>query len=110
MNRECIFLLFFIFILGNFSIAQNIKFNIAFPVISGLAASSYSIMNESDGYIMYGITVDSNNGDDPAISKIDSAGNILWRKYYRKIGFDFIPFAAANELGINVPWGGELAK
>ena len=72
-----IFLLLFNVALGNFLIAQSIKFNKAFPVISGLSSESFSVMNETDGYILYGVTVDSTNHQDVALVKIDSLGNIV---------------------------------
>lgn len=97
--------------MGKFSFAQNIRFNKAFPIIPGLAASAWDgIMNEPNGYIMYGPTLDSNGHQDPAIAKIDSEGNTLWQKYFPRIGFNFLPFGGANELGINVPWGGQISE
>ncbi len=110
MFRKGAFLLFFIGILGNFTIAQNIRFNEAFPIIPGLAASSLSIMVEPNGYIIYGITLDSKGHQDIALSKIDSTGNILWKKSYPKASYNFLPYAVCNELGINIPWGGEIGE
>jgi hypothetical protein len=95
-------------VLGNSLIAQNTQFNKAYQPIPGLSAISFSVQNAPSGNIVYGGTVDSNNHQDVALVKIDSAGNVLWKKSYNKIGYNFAPDGTANEIGVVVPWGGEI--
>jgi hypothetical protein len=94
--------------LGNVLIAQSIRFNEAFPIHPYTDSWSFSVQNAPSGYIIYGITVDSNNHQDPAIVKIDSVGNLLWQRTYPKNGFDFIPLRVPNELGIITSSGDEV--
>ena len=65
-------------------------------------------MNEHDGYILYGGTNDSTYLGDPGIIKIDSVGNVVWKKYYHRSGYEFVIYQNSIELGMNVPWGGEI--
>ncbi len=105
-KRRILVVLFCAF--GNILIAQNIQFNEAYQAIPGLSAISFNIQSAGSGYIIYGATIDSNNHQDPAIVKIDSAGNIVWQKSYYKSGYDFVPLECENELGVVVPWGGGM--
>jgi len=106
--KKGLFLIFSCFTLGNSVTAQSIQFNKAFPVAPDSNSWSFSIQKVPSGYIIYGITVDSNYHQDPAIVKIDTEGTNLWQSSYNRPGYDFYPLGTANELGIVVPWGGEI--
>ncbi len=108
MIKKGITLLVVLCFLSGVAFAQSINFNVAYPVIPGVSAAAYGLMNEHDGYILYGGTNDSTYLGDPGIIKIDSVGNVVWKKYYHRSGYEFVIYQNSIELGMNVPWGGEI--
>jgi len=91
--------------------AQNdIKFSKLYNVIPGMPCYSDRISVCSNGYMIYGGTIDSNNLAKVVMLKIDTLGNILWKKSYGKRGYDYFDesIITAGGGGIAVPWGGYI--
>lgn len=77
-------------ILGSFLAAQNVSiFNKIYTVIPGMPCYSDRINVCSGGYMVYGGTADSNNLSKVVMLKIDTLGNLLWKKSYGKSGFNY---------------------
>lgn len=106
--KRFVFIIFLTF-LGSFLAAQNVgKFNKVYSILSGYGSEAIGVSVATNGYIIYGGTVYAPNKQAVAIMKIDSIGNSVWAKYFPDGSYNFFWANTSNELGINVPWGGEI--
>lgn len=98
-------------ILGSFLAAQNVSiFNKIYTAILGMPCYSDRINVCSGGYMIYGGTIDSNNLSKVVMMKIDTLGNLLWKKSYGKSGYNFYDesIIPGGGGGVPVPWGGYI--
>lgn len=99
----------FLTMLGSQLAAQQVNtFNKTYSIIPGYGSGSSGVSITSNGYIIYGGTTYSPNKECVEILKVDSNGNSIWGKYFPNKNYNFTWINISNEIGVNVPWGGEI--